>query len=458
MSPFLTEEAIVMKTIVAVSTAPVTAAIGVVRISGEKAFEITEKIFSKKLSDIEGYRVAYGKILDGEKTVDTVLATVFHAPNSYTGEDTVELSCHGSPYILNRVVDLLVENGAERAGRGEFSKRAYINGKMDAVQAEGIIDLIEAQTEGEADAARGEIDGKLSGKIDRVRQKLVSLSADILAYIDYPDEDISDVPSKKIEKTVSECYDEINLLSETYAKGRRIKNGVKTVICGKPNVGKSMLMNGILGCERSIVTATEGTTRDVVGESAVFGGIKLEVRDTAGIRNASDNVEKIGVERAEKELAGADLILFVFDLSREKDENDERVLEEIKKANAKKIAVLNKADISEKTVETDIFEGFDKTVCISAKTGDGMKELESAVSGLMSDRNAPREVVMNARQFECLCGCAAALKNALDNISMTPDVLLDDVNEAIYCLGSVTGKNVSDQIIEDIFSRFCVGK
>ena len=205
MSPFLTDEAIVMKTIVAVSTAPVTAAIGVVRISGEKAFEITEKIFSKKLSDIEGYRVVYGKILDGEKTVDTVLATVFHAPNSYTGEDTVELSCHGSPYILNRVVDLLVENGAERAGRGEFSKRAYINGKMDAVQAEGIIDLIEAQTEGEADAARGEIDGKLSGKIDRVRQKLVSLSADILAYIDYPDEDISDVPSKKIEKTVSEC-------------------------------------------------------------------------------------------------------------------------------------------------------------------------------------------------------------------------------------------------------------
>ena len=194
MSPFLTEEAIVMKTIVAVSTAPVTAAIGVVRISGEKAFEITEKIFSKKLSDIEGYRVVYGKIFDGEKTVDTVLATVFHAPNSYTGEDTVELSCHGSPYILNRVVDLLVENGAERAGRGEFSKRAYINGKMDAVQAEGIIDLIEAQTEGEADAARGEIDGKLSGKIDRVRQKLVSLSADILAYIDYPDEDISDVP------------------------------------------------------------------------------------------------------------------------------------------------------------------------------------------------------------------------------------------------------------------------
>ena len=435
-----------MKTIVAISTAPMTSAIGIVRISGDRAFEITEKVFSKPLSNVDGYRVVYGKIYDGKKVLDTVLATVFRAPNSYTGEDTVELSCHGSPYILNRVVELLIENGAVRAGRGEFSKMAYINGKMDAVQAEGVIDLIEAQTAAEVAAAQSELGGKISEKVEEVRKKLVSLSADILAYVDYPDEDIADISSEKIEKTVSDCYEQINALSLTYGRGRMIKNGVRTVICGKPNAGKSMLMNGILGCERSIVTETEGTTRDVVGESAVFGGVKLEVRDTAGIRDASDDVEKIGVKLAEKELASADLILFVFDMSRKKDENDERVLEEIK------------SDIAAKTEKTPDFEEFDASVVISAKTGEGMKNLEKTVASLVSDGVVPSEVVMNARQFECLCGCAAALKNALDNISMTPDVLLDDVNEAIFCLGSVTGKGVAEQIIEDIFSRFCVGK
>mgnify|MGYP004554663651 CR=1 FL=1 len=444
-----------MKTIVAVSTAPMTSAIGIVRISGEKAFEISEKIFSKPLAGVGGYRVVYGKIYDGDKILDTALATVFHAPNSYTGENTVELSCHGSPYILNRVAELLVENGAVRAGRGEFSKMAYINGKMDAIQAEGVIDLIEAQTAAEVAAAQSELGGKISEKVEEVRKKLVSLSADILAYVDYPDEDIADVSPEKTEKTISECYEEINSLALTYGRGRMIKNGVRTVICGKPNAGKSMLMNSILGCERSIVTETEGTTRDVVGESVVFGGVKLEVRDTAGIREAVDTVEKIGVRLAEKELARADLILFVFDMSREKDENDERVLEEIKKSNAKKIAVLNKSDIAEKSLE---FEGFDASVTVSAKTGEGMKGLEKAVAAAVSEGVAPGEVVMNARQFECLCGCAAALKNALDNIAMTPDVLLDDVNEAIFCLSSVTGKGVSEQIIEDIFSRFCVGK
>ena len=447
-----------MKTIVAISTAPMTSAIGIVRISGDRAFEITEKIFSKPLANVDGYRVVYGKIYDGKKVLDTVLATVFRSPNSYTGEDTVELSCHGSPYILNRVVELLIENGAVRAGRGEFSKMAYINGKMDAVQAEGVIDLIEAQTAAEVAAAQSELGGKISEKVEEVRKKLVSLSADILAYVDYPDEDIADISSEKIEKTVSECYEQINTLSLTYGKGRMIKNGVRTVICGKPNAGKSMLMNSILGCERSIVTETEGTTRDVVGESAVFGGVKLEVRDTAGIRDASDDVEKIGVKLAEKELASADLILFVFDMSRKKDENDERVLEEIKKSSAKKIAVLNKSDIAAKTEKTPDFEEFDASVVISAKTGEGMKNLEKTVASLVSDGVVPSEVVMNARQFECLCGCAAALKNALDNIAMTPDVLLDDVNEAIFCLGSVTGKGVAEQIIEDIFSRFCVGK
>lgn len=447
-----------MKTIVAVSTAPITAAIGIVRISGDEAFSITEKIFSKPLSNVEGYRVVYGKIYDGEKVLDTVLATVFRAPGSYTGEDTVELSCHGSPYILNRVVELLVENGAVRAGRGEFSKRAYINGKMDAVQAEGVIDLIEAETSAEVEAAQSELCGKISEKVENIRKKLVSLSADILAYVDYPDEDIADVSSEKIKLTVSECYGQVSALSMTYGKGRMIKKGVRTVICGKPNAGKSMLMNAILGCERSIVTETEGTTRDVVGESAVFGGVKLEVRDTAGIRDASDSVEKIGVKLAEKELATADLILFVFDMSRKKDENDERVLEKIKEASGKKIAVFNKADLTNNNEKMPKFEGFDASVVISAKTGEGMKNLENAVASLACDSSTPNEVVMNARQFECLCGCAAALKNALDNITMTPDVLLDDVNEAIFCLGSVTGKGVAEQIIEDIFARFCVGK
>lgn len=445
-------------TIAAISTALSPSAIGVIRISGNEVFEITEKIFDRPLKNVEGYKAVYGNIHDGDKIIDTVIATVFKAPHSYTGEDTVEISCHGSPHVLNRVLDLLVKNGAKRAGRGEFSKRAFVNGKMDLTRAEAVIDLIEAQTDNEILAARAALDGKIAEKVDSVREKLISLSADILAYIDYPDEDIADTSSEKIERIIDECISSVRPLENSFKQGIMIKNGVKTVICGKPNAGKSMLMNRILGCERSIVTSAEGTTRDVVSEYAILGGIKLDIRDTAGIRSAEDEVEKIGIDRASEEVKNADLVLFVFDLSRKKDENDLRILELLKNISSKKIAVLNKMDIEEKNVEIPRLDVFDKVVKISAKDGSGSEELEKAVKECCENLNGGSEIIMNARQHQCLEDCLIALENAKANSFMTPDVLLTDIEQAIDALGSLTGKTVSEQIIENIFERFCVGK
>ncbi len=445
-------------TICAIATAPYRAAIGVIRVSGENAIAVAEKIFSKPLCRVESSKAVHGYILHEAQPVDEVLVTVFRAPGSYTGQDTVEISCHGSMTVLRRVIALLIENGARQAEGGEFTKRAFLNGKLDLTQAEAVIDLIDSESENEARAAASQLSGHLSLKIDSLRQKLVEISAQILAFIDYPDDEIADVSPETLGGLITEVHDSLSVLKKSYGTGKMIKDGIRVVITGKPNVGKSCLMNRILGYDRSIVTDIAGTTRDIVEEKTEFAGLKIIVSDTAGIHETFDTVEKIGVQRAEQLISRADLILAVYDCSGPESAEDRRITDAVISSSAKKIAVFNKTDIS--SGKEPVYSGFDRTVRTSAATGQGMEELEKAVKEVFDagDGLNTADTVTNLRQYECICRAYEALTHALENINMTPDAVLTDVEQAIDALGSMTGKTVSEQITENIFSRFCVGK
>ena len=447
------------KTIFAPMTPPFVSAVGVIRVSGEKTFEILNNIFSKSVDGVKTHTALHGYIKDGEKTVDDVVVTVYRSPNSYTGEDVAEISCHGSLYVLSAVQKLLLKHGAVLAQGGEFSKRAFINGKMDIIQAEAVIELIEAETEKEASLALSHIKGGLSEKTEKIRQSLIDISAQLLAFVDYPDDEIEEVTSEELKENIKKNYAELKALEKSYDSGKLIKEGVRVCITGKPNAGKSCLMNRLSGYEKSIVTDVEGTTRDVIEESVNFGGMKLRLYDTAGIRESEDAVEKIGVRRAEDEIKKADIIFSVFDLSRPFDENDEKIVKLVLNSSCKKIAVLNKCDKEEIFDESKIF-GFDKTVKISSKEDIGIDLLENAVKELFADGFSVdnKEIIMNARQFGCVSGAVSALSHAVENIDFTPDVLLIDIENAIESLSLLSGKTVSEEIISNIFSRFCVGK
>ena len=450
-------------TITALSTPAIPSAIGIIRISGENALDISEKIFSKPLKEIRGGTAVHGFINDGTREIDEVILTIFKSPRSFTGEDVVEISCHGSVYIMNQILKLLIKNGARQAKNGEFTMRAFVNGKLDLTQSEAVADLIDSQTGKEASSALCALKGSISEKISFIREELIGISSQILAYIDYPDDEIEEITPDLLKKKIMNLYLSLEELSDTYNRGKIIKSGLKTVICGKPNAGKSMLMNALLGYERSIVTDIEGTTRDIVEETADFGGMKLILTDTAGIRETDDKVEKIGVERARDKLAEADIIIFVYDLSRPLDEQDKSVLNEIQKTNAKKIAVLNKSDIA-KVRAVDELAFFDGAVILSAKTKDGLESLEKQINRIYTEQygagenSYENESVLNLRQYECVIRGMESLKNAVDNIHMTPDAILTDIENTISALGEVLGKSVSSEIIENIFSKFCVGK
>lgn len=443
-------------TIFAPMTPVGVSAAALIRISGSKTFEILGEIFSKPLDKAEGYTAHHGYISDGDKTKDDVIVTVYRSPKSYTGEDVAEISCHGSPFVSAEIQRLLVKKGARLALPGEFSKRAFVNGKMDMVQAEAVIDLIESESEKEAEIALLQIKGGFSAKTEELRQELISLSADILAYVDYPDDEIIDVPSSELRKKITECCKKLEKWEKSYGSGKIIKEGLRVCITGKPNVGKSSLMNRLSGYDKSIVTDIEGTTRDVIEETVSVGGLKLRLFDTAGIRESGDTVEKIGVERAAEKIETANLILCLFDLSRPFDKDDEKTLILLEKSKAKKIAVYNKCD-KEKVFDKTL-SGFDGEVTISAENDIGISELEKIITDAVSNETATDETVMNARQYSCVLSALTALQNAVENIELTPDVLLCDVEAAIESLSVMTGKTVSEEIIENIFSRFCVGK
>lgn len=453
-----------MSTIAAISTGMAAGGIGIVRISGENAIKIADSIFSsvsgRKIADISGYCALYGKAVDGEAVLDTAVALLFRAPKSYTGEDVVEISCHGGLYITKRVLRAALSAGAVPAEPGEFTKRAFLNGKMDLTGAESVMNLISAQGEEAEKIALGILEGGLFKEIKKISDKLLYDMALLSAWVDYPYEEIDELSNENLGGDIRNSIESLEKLINNYDTGRIIIEGVDTAIVGRPNVGKSTLMNLLSGTERSIVTEIAGTTRDIVEDTVTLGGIVLHLSDTAGVRETDDAVESIGVERAVKRLENAQLVLAVFDASRPLSDDDRRLIALCKNKNA--IGIINKTDLVENYLTDELKENFRKLVFISAKTGDGKYRLEQAVTELLGTGNfdTSAATLINERQLECCKNALKALNEAEEalNIGLTMDAVTVCLDSAVESLLVLTGEKATDSVVNEIFTHFCVGK
>lgn len=453
-----------MSTIAAISTGMAAGGIGIVRISGENAIKIADSIFSsvsgRKIADISGYSALYGKAVDGEDVLDTAVALLFRAPKSYTGEDVVEISCHGGLYITKRVLRAALSAGAVPAEPGEFTKRAFLNGKMDLTGAESVMNLISAQGEEAEKIALGILEGGLFKEIKKISDKLLYDMALLSAWVDYPYEEIDELSSENLGGDIRNGIESLEELINNYDTGRIIIEGVDTAIVGRPNVGKSTLMNLLSGTDRSIVTEIAGTTRDIVEDTVTLGGIVFHLSDTAGVRETDDAVESIGVERAVKRLENAQLVLAVFDASRPLSDDDRRLIELCKNKNA--IGIINKTDLVENYLTDELKENFRKLVFISAKTGDGKDRLEQAVTELLGTGNfdTSAATLINERQLECCKNALKALNEAEEalNIGLTMDAVTVCLDSAVESLLVLTGEKATDSVVNEIFAHFCVGK
>lgn len=451
-------------TIAAISTPMGTGGVGIIRISGEKAMEITDKVFKafsgNTLVSSEGYKAHFGRIFDGETAVDEAICLVFKAPHSYTGENVVEINCHGGVFIMKKILRLVLSNGASPAAPGEFTKRAFLNGKMDLSKAEGVMSLISAQGEQGANAAYNLLEGSLSRKINEINSSLLSVAAHMAAWVDYPDDEIEEIDDTNLRNTVQTALNEINTLLSRFDSGMAVTTGVEAAIVGKPNVGKSTLMNLLTGYDRSIVTAVEGTTRDVVEETVNLNGCILRLSDTAGMRETGDLVEKIGVDRSRKKLERAAVIFPVFDLSRELSDEDMELIEMCKDKNV--IPIINKTDLDRKADISIIENNLGNCVAISAKDGDGYDELCETVTTLIGTKDFDTTAAMlaNERQRLCCENAAASLKEALDamDFGLTLDAIGVCIDGAIAALLELTGQKASEAVVDEVFRQFCVGK
>lgn len=453
-----------MSTIAAISTGQAAGGIGIVRISGENALNVADRIFKSvsglKLKELSGYKAALGTVFFEEKPVDEAIATVFRAPKSYTGEDVVELSCHGGLYVTRQVLRAALSAGAVAAEPGEFTKRAFLNGKMDLTKAEAVMSIISAQGEQAKAAALGTLDGLLYRKISGISGELKGLAASLAAWVDYPDEEIEDLPDDKILSVLENAASSLSDLIARFDSGRAVLEGVDTAIVGKPNVGKSTLMNLLTGTEKSIVTEIAGTTRDIVEETAVVGGVVLRLCDTAGLRETDDKVESIGVARAKQKLETAALILAVFDASAPLEEQDKALFPLCKEKHA--IAIVNKTDLPTK-LDTNILDTvFNKVVYISAKENNGLQSLEQAIAEVLGTAafDSSAATLMNERQLACCSAALDAVKEAHDALAsgVTRDAVQVCVDSAIESLDTLTGERATESVVNEIFSRFCVGK
>lgn len=453
-----------MSTIAAISTGQAAGGIGIVRISGENALNVADRIFKSvsglKLKELSGYRAALGTVFFEEKPVDEAIATVFRAPKSYTGEDVVELSCHGGLYVTRQVLRAALSAGAVAAEPGEFTKRAFLNGKMDLTKAEAVMSIISAQGEQAKAAALGTLDGLLYRKISGISGELKGLAASLAAWVDYPDEEIEDLPDDKILSVLENAASSLSDLIARFDSGRAVLEGVDTAIVGKPNVGKSTLMNLLTGTEKSIVTEIAGTTRDIVEETAVVGGVVLRLCDTAGLRETDDKVESIGVARAKQKLETATLILAVFDASAPLEEQDKALFPLCKEKHA--IAIVNKTDLPVQ-LDTNILDTvFNKVVYISAKENNGLQSLEQAIAEVLGTAafDSSAATLMNERQLACCSAALDAVKEAHDALAsgVTRDAVQVCVDSAIESLDTLTGERATESVVNEIFSRFCVGK
>lgn len=454
-----------MSTIAAISTGNIVSAIGVLRLSGAEAFAIADKVFrpgnGKKLSECPRRSMVLGTLLtrDGE-ALDQCLAVTFAAGGSYTGEDSVEFHCHGSPVVLNEGLAALFAAGAVQAGRGEFTKRAFLSGNLDLTQAEAVIDLIEAETVQAARNAVEQLGGSLRRKIETVYDDLLNISSQFYAVVDYPDEDIEELEQTEILRVLSQSRQTLRALMATFRRGQVMRQGVPTAIVGRPNVGKSSLLNALLGYERAIVTDVAGTTRDTVEEKAVVGGVLLRLIDTAGIRETEDVVERIGVERSRSALEQAQLVLAVVDGTHALTDEDHAILTQAAQA-PNWILIQSKSDLTETVVPLELTHQPTHQVSISSVTGEGLDALENAVKQIFPAGEVPAGLMLtNTRQAEAVERAERSIAGALNALEsgLTPDAVLTDVEGALKALGELTGRTLREDLVGRIFERFCVGK
>lgn len=458
-----------MSTIVAISTAPAIGGIGIVRISGDKSFEILEKIFIQKnpqdIKDIKGYRIKYGKIINPEtkREIDEVLVSYFKKPKSYTTEDMCEINSHGGTIVLREILELCLKNGAILAEPGEFTKRAFVNGRIDLTQAEAIIDIINAKTSREAHESLNQLEGFLYKKINAIKAEILDLMVSIEANIDYPEYDVEEVSNKESIAKLESIEQELVKLSKSFENGKILKEGLKLAIIGSPNAGKSSLLNSILKEDRAIVTDIAGTTRDIIEEQVIIEGIPFKIIDTAGIRNAKDRIEQIGIEKSKKAAKESDVIIAVFDNSVELNDEDKEILKLLR--DKKAIIILNKTDLSSKMLESnkEIKEVNKPIVKMSVKKEEGLENLFAELVKMfnLNEINLDNEIIItNIRHQDLINKAIESTRMAIEDLKMNMpiDVVAINIKQILEHLGEITGDNVSEDIIKSIFAKFCLGK
>ena len=453
-------------TIAAVATGGAASAIGIVRISGTNALTVADNMFHTtngvKLKDAESRRMYYGELLDGDGgLIDLCLCVVSRAPASYTGEDTVEFHCHGSPVLLSEVMRALLKFGVRQAKPGEFTKLAFLNGRMDLTQAEAVIDLIKSETPGAAKNAAGQLRGAISSRMESVYERLIDIMAHFHAVIDYPDEDIDEFDIQNYLTALRDTEDELRQMLETHERSRLLRDGIPTAIIGRPNTGKSSLLNALLGYERAIVTEVAGTTRDTIEEKLLLGNVLLCLIDTAGLRKTDDSIEKLSVERTLDALSGAKLAILVLDGSEPLRSDDFDILRSIP-PDIPKIAVVNKSDLPSALDSNELDDLGVKHCRVSALSGEGLSLLDVEIQKMFPEFGVTPtgELITNSRQAEALSRAADSLRLASNALTaaVTPDAVLTDIEASLAAIGEVTGKTMREDIIFRIFERFCVGK
>ena len=455
------------KTIVAISTASGNGGIGIIRLSGKNTFEIINKIFKpkNKNNEIKGYNIKYGNIINpkNNEIIDEVLVSYFVSPKSYTTEDMCEINSHGGMIVEKRILEICLENGAELAEPGEFTKRAFLNGRIDLSQAESIVDLINSKTEMEAKESVNQLEGYLSSKIKEIEQEMLDIMVNIEVTIDYPEYDVEEVTNNQALEQLKKIKSLLEKLENSFEKGKILRNGIKTVILGKPNAGKSSLLNLMLKEDRAIVSDIEGTTRDSIEEYINVDGIALKLVDTAGIRETDDVIEKLGIEKSMKLADKADLIIAILDNSRELDENDNKILSYIK--DKKAIIILNKVDIKQKNqeIEEKTSDLCKPIIKISAKNGIGLDDLYNEIIKLFQFNelsNSNELLITNERHKKQIKKAKENIEKSIETIEMfmPVDIISIHIKQALSDLGEITGENVSENIINEIFARFCLGK
>ena len=496
-----------MSTIASISTAPGIGGIGIIRMSGEKSFEIIEKIFKPRtqqnideikgytikygniinsetkeiidevlvsyfvspksytkenIEDIKGYSIKYGNIVDKNgKIIDEVLVSYFKEPRSYTTENMCEINTHGGTIVMRKILEICLENGAVLAEPGEFTKRAFLNGRMDLTQAESVIDILNAKSEKESNNSIEQLKGRLSEEITSIRKSILNIMADIEASIDYPEYDIEEVTSEKTDNLLKEIDKKLEKLENSFETGKILRDGVKTAIIGRPNAGKSSLLNYLLNEERAIVTDIEGTTRDTIEEFITINGVTLKIIDTAGIRYAGDAVEQIGVKKAIEIAKTSDIVIALFDRSRELNKEDKDILELIKDKNS--IIILNKSDLESKIDLEEIKKCNKKIIEVSIKNNFGMENIYEEISKIMNLNeigNSEELLITNIRHKNLIKEARENLKEARNTIEMNLpiDIISSNIKEILESLGKITGEEVTEDVINEIFSKFCLGK